>query len=170
MGRTRPLPSRLKRRRRSRLRREYSSVPHLDDAQIRSIAAAISTSRFKRMTWDIVAQLAERETGFSYTRQTLSAKPAIAAAYAAQRMKVAVGTPSKVSSRRSRDIVTETALQTQLVLRDQIIAQERAKIARLESEIENLVSRYARLASNVMRRTTLREEDLDHPIQYMPRR
>lgn len=170
MGRTRPVPSRLKRRGRSRLRREYHSAPHLDDAQVRAIAVAISTSRFKRMTWDIVAQLAERETGFPYTRQTLSAKPAIAAAYADRRLKVAVGAPSKVSSRRSGDIVTETALQAQLILRDQIIAQERAKIAKLESEMQNLVSRYARLASNVMRRTTLSEEDLDQPIQYMPRR
>jgi hypothetical protein len=122
------------------------------------------------MTWDVVARLAKRETGSTYSRQTLSAKPAIAAAYTARRVKIAEGTHSVVRERASEEIATDTALQAQLILRDQIIAEGRVKIARLEAEIENLIQRYARLASNIVRRTTLSEEDLDQPIQYMPRR
>ncbi|MCY1643164.1 MULTISPECIES: hypothetical protein [Methylobacteriaceae] len=165
-----PIYPSLKRGRRPRREHVYVPVPHLGQEQVERIAAGVAASRVRRMTWEVVGAIARRETGTAYSRQTLSKKPAIVAAYEARNTKKIDSDRSRLRLRPAEDLTTVASLQAQLTERDRIIAEAKVRVAGLETEIDNLRCRLTRWMSNTVRRTMLTEEDLDQPIRYLPRR
>jgi hypothetical protein len=150
---------------------ESVKIPHLDPAQIESIALAISEGKVRKIRWSTVVSIAADITGFKYSRQALSGKKPISLAFAAKRRKEASGrdVPRRIRVRSGEDLATVAALRTQVAQRDRILENLRQELQNKDAVINRLNLRLLRWFSNTARRTAMTEEDLDQPIRYLPR-